>query len=144
MTQPPAIFWHSDPVAPDETVLLAGHGFPGASLELLRLADGDAGLPPAAETCAELSGEWNAVTPLARDANSVALVVPAGWKAGAFACRIVDEQESSGITVFHAPAAGWVQGDAGLEATAGGWLRVLGKCLDFNGPQPDRATRHRE
>lgn len=73
------------------------------------------------------------MTPLARDANSVALVVPAGWKAGAFACRIVGEQESSGITVFHAPAAWWVQGDAGLEATAGGWLRVLGKCLDFNG-----------
>ncbi len=132
MTQSPAIFWHSDPVAPDETVLLAGHGFPGSTLELLRLADGEPGLPPLATTTTTPEGDWSEVVPLALDASTAALVVPAGWQAGMFACRVVGATISA-VTVFNAPDAWWIQGNAGLGSTAGGWLRILGKCLDAVG-----------
>ncbi len=132
MPQSPAIFWHSDPVAPDETALFAGHGFPGAVIELGRLADGEPGSPPMDPVAADPTDGWTVVTPRAADADTAALIVPAEWKPGAFACRVVRDGISSAITVLNAPHVWWMQGDAGRSATAGGWLRVLGKCLEVD------------
>ena len=133
MPQPPAIFWHSDPVAPDETVLFAGHGFAGAVIELARLADGEPGVPPnealSAEPSAESIAGWTAVTPRGAESDAAALTIPAEWAPGAFACRVVRNGSASAVSVLNAPQVWWLQGDAGRSATVGGWLRVLGKCL---------------
>lgn len=46
---PPAVFWISNPVFPDETVLLQGDGLDSAAVEAGPLADTPPGPPPSAQ-----------------------------------------------------------------------------------------------
>ena len=118
----PAIFWHSDPVGPNETVVLAGGNF-------------------APDACVELSvvtgkgeQEWTSVKPLQSTASSLKAVVPAAWPVGIYACRVKQGTGVSKTVFVNAPDVWWKQGDEGVDRSRqGGWLRILGKCLDFEG-----------
>ncbi len=78
----PRVFWASDPVRPDETVLLQGSGFAdGAVVELARLVDRPAKRPGRRAT----PGSWTRATVLQRSDCSIKFVVPAQWKPGVMA-----------------------------------------------------------
>ncbi len=130
----PAIFWHSDPLRPDDTAVLAGDGFAAsAQVEFLRLADDPAGTPGHAPTAPETG--WTAVTPLQQSSHSLKAVVSGEWEPGIFACRVRQDETISNVVFLNAPDPWWVQGDEGLAAArAGGWLRLLGKCLSGEKP----------
>ena len=121
----PRIFWASDPVRPNETVLLQGSDLGGASatVEMVRLSDGDPENPRALP--ADLP--WKRVSTLQATAESLKFVVPADWKTGIFACRVKVDGDSAAAILLNAPDAWWVQGDEGDTATQGGWLRIFGK-----------------
>jgi len=121
----PCIFWHSDPVNPNETVVISGGNFaPDAVVELgVVTGKGKADQP-----------EWTSVKPLQATESSMKAVIPAGWPLGIYACRVKQGKSVSKTVYVNAPDVWWKQGDEGVDRTRqGGWLRLLGKCLDFEG-----------
>jgi hypothetical protein len=129
----PRIFWASDPVRPDETVLVQGSDLGGANaiVEIRRLDDGVEHGP----VIPEKDLPWMRVPVLQGGDESLKFVVPKTWKAGVFACRVTAGAKASSPFFLNAPDVWWVQGDEGDSATQGGWLRVFGKALKM-GPQP--------
>lgn len=128
----PVVFWASDPVQPDETVVLLGDGLAaGCAVEMARLADGPAA--KAADGAALTVDGWTAVRVLQAGRQSVKAVVPADWPAGVYAVRVRVGGETSAPLLVNAPDPWWVQADEGRAGTPGGWLRVFGKCLHFAG-----------
>jgi hypothetical protein len=121
----PIIFWHSDPVGPDETLVIAGGDFaPGAVAELRVLPDDGA----------THDGGWTTVTPLQATEISLKAVIPAAWEPSIYECRIRQGSRFSETRLVNAPDMWWKQGDEGVDrARQGGWLRILGKCLDIAG-----------
>ena len=123
-TPTPAIFWHSDPVGPNETLVIAGGNFaPDAVVELCAVPGGDLG-----------ERAWTAVKPLQANATSLKALIPAAWPTGIYACRVKQGEQLSKTVFVNAPDVWWKQGDEGVDRSRqGGWLRILGKCLDFEG-----------
>ncbi len=116
----PVLFWHSDPVGPNETLVLAGGNF--ASNAEIDLAP----LPSQGEPA------WSAVQPIQAGGISIKAVIPATWAPGIYACRVRQGDLVSKTVYVNAPDIWWKQGDEGVDrARQGGWLRILGKCLDF-------------
>ncbi|HEY3322407.1 MAG TPA: hypothetical protein VGP72_18235 [Planctomycetota bacterium] len=122
--QPPVITWASDPVRPDETVLLRGGGFGTQPVvEFARLEDSD----PSAKDQPALS--WTKLPVLQASDDALKFVIPADARPGVFTCRVVVDGAASSPVFLNRPDVWWFQGDAGPSATPGGWLRIFGKCL---------------
>ncbi|MBM3499387.1 MAG: hypothetical protein FJX74_12035, partial [Armatimonadetes bacterium] len=120
----PQVFWASDPVGPDETVLVCGDGFGEApEIELARVRG------------AELGVAWPngavEVEALQPSDQSVKFVVPPDWKLAPYVFRIAGPGGVSEPVALNRPTVYWVQGDAGSGASPGGWLRVFGRCLSL-------------
>ena len=127
----PMVFWASDPVRPDETVVCRGGGF-GATptVEVGRLPEAKA---PTKADLWTLVEKPVTVKPLQISDHSVKFVVPAGFKPGLFAFRVRSGASLSPMRVINAPDVWWLQGDQGEKASPGGWIRLFGKCLNFGG-----------
>ena len=124
----PHIVWASDPVRPNETVLLVGGTFSDASMiELARLDDA-AGTRPDAPAAPEIRS-WLRIKPIQSTPQSLKFVLPSDQPAGIFACRVVEAEKTSAGVMLNAPDIWWAQGDRGTTATPDGWIRVQGKCL---------------
>lgn len=138
----PQIFWASDPVRPNETILLQGGDFGGqVTVEMARLDDGaeraSGGTPlppPTNPTDASKVKTWTRVPVLQASDCSLKFVVPADWKMGVYACRVASGGATSQPRLINAPDPWWLQGDRGRTVTPGGWLRVFGKSLSFDKP----------
>ena len=118
----PHIFNLSDPVLPDETVVITGEDLgKDAVLEISRANGGNA----------SNTVKWTTVKPLQAGPGSVKAVVPPDWTPGIYACRVRVGRAVSNELLANAPAAWWWIGDGGESATPGGWLRVFGKALNF-------------
>lgn len=123
----PTVFWVSDPVRPDETVVLLTEGASAAStVEAVRLADGKVRAPG---TPAALPAKWSTIKPLQAARQCVKVVLPADWQPGVFAVRVREGNASSSVAFANTPDPWWLQGDEGQHSTPGGWVRVFGKCL---------------
>ncbi|MCX6903893.1 MAG: hypothetical protein NTW03_10550 [Verrucomicrobia bacterium] len=118
----PQIFWMSDPVRPGETLVLQGANFRTNTRVEIRPATA-------------LAGVWTGAEVLQRTEDNLKAVMPADWPMCAFACRAVTPGETVGSPVswVNVPDVWWLQGDAGEAASPGGWLRVLGRNLNFGG-----------
>ncbi len=77
---------------------------------------------------------WTRVLVVQGNDQSLKFVVPADWQPGVFACRITAHGATTAPTLLNEPDPWWLQGDEGEAATAGGWLRVLGKSLAGGAP----------
>jgi len=130
----PAVVWYSDPVRPDETVLLYGEGFDAKmKIEVVRLADGDRGAPAAAKT------DWKtakAAQVVQAQPRSLKLVIPAALKPGLYLCRVTDAAGASVQVTLNRPKPIWAQGDGGGYATPGGMVQVVGRCVAAPGAEP--------
>jgi hypothetical protein len=126
----PQVFWASDPVRPDETVLLRGGGFgTQPAVEYARLDDGD----PTSATQTALT--WLKLPVLQPVDDALKFVIPADARPGVFACRVLADGKPSATVLINRPDVWWLQGDAGPGATSGGWLRMFGKCLGNDAAQ---------
>lgn len=120
----PVVHWASDPVRPDETVLLRGGGFGTQPVvEFARLDDGD----PAAANQPALT--WVKLPVLQPVDDALKFVIPADTRPGVYVCRVVANGAQSAPVLLNRPDVWWLQGDAGPGATTSGWLRIFGKCL---------------
>ncbi len=123
--QTPAVFWASDPVLPNDTVLVMGEDLGAVtSVQVRRLPDAPAGAG---------TERWLPITPLQVTGQSVKFTLPAAWKLGVYACRLLAGPSRSAPFLVNAPDPWWHQGDGGEASSPGGWLRVFGKCLSFGG-----------
>lgn len=126
----PTIIWTSSPIKPNETVLIqAGNFSENAIVELARLKDNNPGNPNNPEI-----KDWTPVEILQRGASSLICIVPANWKPGIYACRINDGGKYSDPVFLNAAKVWWTQGDHGETSTPGGWIRLVGVCLNINSP----------
>jgi hypothetical protein len=132
------IFWVSQPVGPDESMLVTGGNLEGETgVELAQLADEDPGSPLGATP--SLSG-WTALQPASRSTRSLAVTVPSTWTAGVFALRLSNGTTSSAPRLINAPDPWFVQGDLGDAAQPGGYFYVAGTCLERTGGNDPQAA----
>lgn len=127
----PHIFWISDPVRPDETVMLQGSDLGGsaATVEIAPLDDTPNFHPSGALTIKQ----WERVPVVQGSDEALKFVFPSTWKMGVLACRVTSGGATGETVLINAPDPWWAQGDQGETATAGGWLRVMGKSLAVAG-----------
>ena len=120
------VFWASQPVCPNETVLLAGHALQTVTaIEIRRLGvDTDV---------------RQTIKPLQVTPQSLKFILPATLKMGVFEC-VVRGDGWSQIVQLNSPDVWWLQGDGGMCATPGGWLRAFGNSLSFGNPAEAKLT----
>lgn len=94
------------------------------AVEIARLPDGRPGEPPQEPAVWAKRGER--VDALQANGQSVKFVVPKSWKTGLFAVRVASAGGSA-VRVLNRPQVWWAQGDGGVTASPGGWVRVFGK-----------------
>ncbi|MEW6585778.1 MAG: glycosyl hydrolase family 28-related protein [Nitrospirota bacterium] len=129
----PVVLWASDPVRPDEVVLLSGGNF-GSKLKLqaTRISDSaKTGRP--SKSPFSFPDKSDELKHFQQADHSVKFIVPSDLSMGLFAVRLTNEMGSSALTMLNRPDPWWLQGDEGGVASPGGWVRVFGKCLSFTG-----------
>ncbi len=128
----PIVFWASQPVAPDQTILATCAGTDlDSTAELARLPDTAPGSPLAA---APAPTGWTALTPHTATPRSVTVTVPGSWKPGVYALRLKEAGTTGPVHLVNRADPWFVQGDLGETATPGGSLTVAGTCLEIVGP----------
>lgn len=121
----PQIFWASDPVRPGEAALLVGDSFGDQPrIELMRLNDD----PGSAPDSVKWEGNGTTVEPLQASDQSVKFLVPTRFKPGVYAVRLANVDEAA-VELLNAPTVYWAQGDQGISAAPGGWIRIFGRCI---------------
>ncbi|MBT3380009.1 MAG: hypothetical protein HN742_36070 [Lentisphaerae bacterium] len=127
----PVIFWVSDPVQADDTVLVAGSGFgKDPAVELSALRDGIRGMPDAPIAWPRRPKLTSVDVMQPRD-ESLKFTIPAGARGNAWLLRVVTQAgDVSNPVRLNTPSPYWSQGDQGLRAASpGGWLRLFGRCV---------------
>jgi hypothetical protein len=127
----PAIFWASDPVRPGEVVVLQGHFPPGTEVGVFTgWSYGDVNAPGRREPLPR--PPYRPVGVLQASSECLKFLLPPAAPVGLVGCAVrVGQGEWRPGPTLNAPQPWWLQGDAGLEASPGGWLRVFGKCLSL-------------
>lgn len=140
----PVVFWVSDPVQPDDTVLVAGHGFGAApQVAIASLRKGISGKPWQEPSPPKPSGTVQ-VEVVQPSPESLKFVLPGKMRDGAYVAWVDSGDESSEPVYLNLPSVYWMQGDTGLAAASpGGWLRVFGRCISFPG-KDSRIVLYRE
>jgi hypothetical protein len=127
----PILFWTSQPVRPDQTILATCGGTnPDSSAELARLSDDAPGSPLAPKSW---PSTWTHLTPQSASARSLFVTVPDHWSDGVYALRLKTGSATGPVRMVNAPDPWFVQGDKGDTATPGGFFIVAGNCLEITG-----------
>jgi len=125
----PSIFWASDPVNPGESVMAIGDGFgdkPTVEVEVVRLSDSVPALPT--DKPFAWSGKGRSAEVLQADDGCVKFQLPPSLSEGIVAYR-VSTQEGSAVGLLNRPVVWWAQGNLGVSASPGGWIRAFGRNL---------------
>jgi hypothetical protein len=135
----PTVFWASDPVGPDDTVMVMGDGFgENPQVSIARLADGKADAPGAALAWPGGGVEAEVLQP---SEQSVKFIVPPAMQPGAYVFRVTGPDGDSASVRLNCPTPYWSQGDAGVAASPGGWVRVFGRCVGSDDAEATVALR---
>lgn len=116
----PSIFWASDPVGPDETVIVTGAELDGISAATVsRVADpGNAAAPVAPK----------AVSILQATPQSLKFVIPKDFAPGIYRFTL-SYAEGAISAALNLPTIYWTQGNLGDAASPGEWLRIFGRNI---------------
>jgi hypothetical protein len=121
----PQVFWASDPVSPDEAVMLIGDSFGrNPKIEIARLNNHLEDIP----TDVVWNGTGTMAKALQADKQSVKFIVPSEFKEGVYAVKVTNDGGSA-VCLLNAPTIYWTQGDGGMCASPGGWIRIFGRCV---------------
>lgn len=126
------VFWKSEPVWPGQTVLLYGDGLSRSDeVAVLRLDDSKPGGPGNFDTLSRRG----AVTcsPIQTCNESIKFELPNGFDKGIYAVWIHTSAGWSAPIRLDAPEVWWAQGNLGVDASPGGWIRIMGTNLSKNG-----------
>ena len=120
-TERPFIFWKSEPVQADETVVIVGENLPTDQVSIKVSGIGRKHEANAAEASI-------AATILQSSRTSLKFVLPSGISTGIYKVTLTGEGRTVYFTL-NSPTVWWSQGEYGTGAASGGWLRIFGKSL---------------
>jgi len=131
MDSAPVPFWVSQPVLPDDTVLVTGGNLTNTTQAQLAVLDnGSPGLP----TLPVLGFlPWGTVIPGTATSRSLHVGIPATWSVGIYALRLANGTTHGPAILVDAPDPWFAMGDTGMEVSPGGTLYVAGHCLAYGG-----------
>ena len=130
----PQVFWASEPVGPDETVLLTtGRTDPTSAVRVAQLGNA-AMTSPFDVNSAPLA--WQSVVPLQASTSSMKFVVPEAFTTGVYAYEVTSGGVSSATGYLDRPNVWFVEGDYGGYATPGGWLQLHGTAISLDPATP--------
>ncbi|TYL89368.1 hypothetical protein FXB40_36330 [Bradyrhizobium rifense] len=116
----PSIFWSSDPVGPDETVIVTGdHLDTVTAINIDRVPDGASNAKPAATQSVEL---------LQQNAQSVKFITPRDLAAGIYRFTLVYPQGTMSKRL-NLPTVYWSQTARGDTVSPGGTIQVFGRNI---------------
>jgi hypothetical protein len=124
--------WGSDPVEPGETAIIFGEGMSKAENVEVAILKGS-----------NPKG-WTELKPSQVSDRSVKFVIPEDWNLGIYVCRVKSGAGTSKELLLNRPDLWWAQGDNGVTASPGGWIRVFGRCLSFEGTSSKLVLRKLE
>lgn len=120
----PSIFWVSDPINPDETALMTGYDFQEVSkLEISELDNS-----PFQIVKKTIFINPIILKPIRQNSELIEFIIPKDYSNGVYKIKLITKHREI-YTYFNRPTIYWVQGNAGLTSTPGGWIRVLGKNI---------------
>lgn len=125
--QPPAVYWSAEPVLPGQTAMLQGNGWAEGDVVAIQQGSDD---------------EFQIVPPadVSINSRSVCFVVPPNLAPGVCTCSVTSR--TGELTwLLNMPQIWWCQADSGQSGTPGGWLRLFGRCLAFEGAVPSVELR---
>lgn len=125
----PMVVWHSQPLSPGQTLLLFGEYMPNASVNVERLRDGEIGSPGERQEVYDKSIPMQA---LQLRTHSGKFLLPENMHPGIFLARVASDNKEETVLI-NVPQLWWLQGDGGLDASPGGWVRAFGTCLAWKG-----------
>lgn len=138
----PMVLWWSDPVKPNETVLIEGGGWtPDATVEAFTVPDGPAG-NPAPHSLPPTSGRV-ALQPLLASNNSIKVVWSPALPMGLLALRVQSGGAVSAPIVLNAPTIWWRQGDWGGRSVARRMAAGVWPMSEFQRPGERGAASRR-
>ena len=120
----PVVFWASDPVGPDQTLMLFGDGLREGQVRAMRFADAEPGLPPGSPGA---RGEGERLPLLQGDGECLKVTIPESWEPGLYGVWV---EAPSGVglpQVLNRAQGWWVLGERGKTARPFGEARVFGK-----------------
>ncbi len=131
LAEKPAIFWASDPVKPNQTVLVQGDLLDGDThLQIANIKNKRVGKPELNKV--DFSKiQFNLLSSKQPSVQTGKYVIPANWDMGIYAIRPAKNGEVGKTTLVNAPDVWWLQGDEVKYSTPGGQYRIFGKCLSF-------------
>ncbi len=139
--EPPTIYYSADTTMPGECAMVFGGPFAysATTVKIGRVTDSSAQSPsdsaPAVQT-------WQTVKvnypPFSAGTGSyeAKFDVPSSLAKGIYAFKITSNGAESDLYFFNKPKPWWIQGDKGKTASPGGYMRIQGKCLAYDGKTP--------
>lgn len=125
--QAPVVYWSAEPVLPGQTAMLQGSGWAdGDVVAIQQGADDDFQIIPPPD--------------LSINPRSVCFVVPQDLSPGVCTCSVTSRAGTL-TWLLNMPQIWWCQADGGQSGTPGGWLRLFGRCLAFEGVAPSVELR---
>ncbi len=131
----PTIFWASDPIKPNETIMAQGDGLDGdTKLEIIKIDNKEiTGAPTIKEF--KFKGKAQSVSSLQPSAQTGKYVVPADWDLALYAIRPANKSGKGKETILNMPTTWWIQGDNVQFSTPDSHFSVFGKCLSYGDAQ---------
>ena len=127
----PVIFWASDPVKPNETLMVQGDLLDGSTqVQIARLKNTRPGKPEL-NTVDFSKINYESLPSLQPSVQTGKYVVPADWELAIYAIRPVRGQETGELTRVNAPDVWWIQGSQVTWSTPDSEFSVYGKCLSY-------------
>lgn len=126
----PVVFWASDPVGPNETIMVQGDQLDGETvMQVAPLVNGAAGTEHREVDFATLKYvDLESVQPSAQTGK---YIVPEKFEQAIYAIRPVRGDEVGKTLLVNAPDPWWLQGDLVKTSTTGSLFCVYGKCLSY-------------
>lgn len=126
----PQSFWVSQPVGPDETVLVAAGNISSNSMvKASRVPDTAPGTPFQASASGSAP---TTIQPIKTALSSLFFPLPKAWEPGLYKYQIQDTSGTSKPSYINLPDTFFIIGDRGETATPGGWIQAHGTALRLN------------
>lgn len=125
----PKAFWVSQPIQPDETVMVSGGNFDAsATIDVAFIPNTPIEYPG----CPSLpSLNWQNIDALQSSNRSVKFIIPATFPKGLYAYQITSNGQTSDTYYINKADVWFWQGNQGRTATPGGSITVHGTALAF-------------
>jgi hypothetical protein len=120
--QQPVVFWSAEPVQPGEMAMLQGIGWDETTVVAVTGDNVEDSLIVTSDS-------------LYVNQRSLRFVIPEHLSPGVRVCTITARSGALTVTL-NLPQPWWQQCDNGQRATPGGWVRIFGRCLAFEGTEP--------